>query len=274
MSKSVRNGRFVRAAVVAFGGAAIAALGGSTAVSAQRAQTASAQVTFTKDVAPILQRPASELPSARRDRADVADDLRGRAAVGALDQDSGSPGARCRRGHSTDDRHPEVQERSVAERRGDRDDRQVGRRRRAAGQRCRHAAAAASSTTSTAWHIGKPDIVVTYAEDVQDAGGRARPVRRPTPTPASTRIATSRRSRAASSTAVAQGRPSRAHRTRSTADDDDGTATTPAAAAASSSSSTRRARTATFYADDSGVLLKAGAEGALSAITSTRSARR
>jgi len=55
VSKIVRSGRFVRAAIVALGGTAIAALGGSSSVSAQRAQPAT-QATFSKDVAPILYR--------------------------------------------------------------------------------------------------------------------------------------------------------------------------------------------------------------------------
>jgi mono/diheme cytochrome c family protein len=59
VSKIVRGGWFVRAAVVAFCGTAIAALG-STAVNAQRAQTASAQVTFSKDVAPIFYKNCAE----------------------------------------------------------------------------------------------------------------------------------------------------------------------------------------------------------------------
>ena len=55
-----------------------------TTVGAQQGSTPNArtpQVTFTKDVAPILQElPA--LPSRRSVRADVAADLRGRQAVG------------------------------------------------------------------------------------------------------------------------------------------------------------------------------------------------
>ena len=57
-------------------------------------------------------------------------------------------------------RHPEVQARSVAERRGDREDREVGRQRRAARQPGRHAEAAATSTTTDKWTIGEPDLIL------------------------------------------------------------------------------------------------------------------
>ena len=47
------------------------------------------QVTFTKDVAPILQRSCQKCHRPGLDRADVAPDVSGRAAVGAFDQARG-----------------------------------------------------------------------------------------------------------------------------------------------------------------------------------------
>ena len=98
-------------------------------------------------------------------------------------------------GHRSARRHPELQERSVAARRRDRDDRQMGRRRRADGQRRRHAEAARVRRCGSLAH--------------RQAGRRSSPRRstscRPKPPtggaattsrPASPRIATSRRSRA------------------------------------------------------------------------------
>ena len=65
------------------------------------AQTAKPAPTFTKDVAPIFQDEVRVVPSARFDRADVARDLRGGAAVGALDQGPRRRRGRCRPGTST-----------------------------------------------------------------------------------------------------------------------------------------------------------------------------
>ena len=87
-----------------------------------------------------------ELPSARRRRADVAAHLRRGAPVGARDQAAHRDRPARRRDAAVvrreEHRHPEIQERSVAQRRRDRDDREVGRQRRAARQSRRHAAAA------------------------------------------------------------------------------------------------------------------------------------
>ena len=76
---------------------------------------------------------------ARFDRADVAHDLRRGAAVGALDQGPRRRPPDAAVAHRPDRRHPEIQERSLAHRRADRDDRPLGRRRRAAGRSERHA---------------------------------------------------------------------------------------------------------------------------------------
>ena len=64
------------------------------------AGTADAAPTFTKDVLPILQRSCQTVPSSGHHRADVADDLSGGPAVGALDQAEAPRCARCRRGTS------------------------------------------------------------------------------------------------------------------------------------------------------------------------------
>ena len=98
--------------------------------------------TFAKDVAPIFQKKLPDVPSPGHVGADVARHLRRSPAVGAVD-----PAARRQPRHAAvasrqDRRHPPLQERSLAERRRDRDDRALGRRRRAAGQPGRHAGAA------------------------------------------------------------------------------------------------------------------------------------
>ena len=124
------------------------------------AQTsAGGQVTFTKDVAPILQkacqdchRPGMMAPMSLltyQDARPWARSIKTKVATREMppwfiDQ------AR---------RHPEVQERSVALRQGDRDDREVGRlpaRRRAIRPTCRSRVDFDAMAT---WHI-KPDLVV------------------------------------------------------------------------------------------------------------------
>ena len=112
----------------------------------QRAADRSAQdVTFSKDIAPILQRSCQTLPSARLAGADVAAHLRRSAPVRGVDE-AAHESARAEHDaavvHREGHRHPAVQERHLAERRGDREDARVGRQRRAAGQSGRHAAAA------------------------------------------------------------------------------------------------------------------------------------
>ena len=105
-----------------------------------------AEVTFTKHIAPILQRsceschrPDGVAPMSLR----TYDEVR---PVGARDQAAHRHRPARRRDAAVvrreEHRHPEVQERSVAQRRRDRDDREVGRQRRAARQPRRHAAAA------------------------------------------------------------------------------------------------------------------------------------
>ena len=104
----------------------------------------------------------------------------------------------------------QLQERSVAERRGDREDREVGRQRRAARQPGRHAAGRRSTPTATRGAIGTPDLIVKTRDHRE--GERAGLVGRDSerPDPASPRTATSRRSRSARSTTSANGGTGRA----------------------------------------------------------------
>ena len=175
------------------GGAAAILLLAATA-SAQTS-TSTGQVTFTKDVAPILQRSCVTCHRAGE-----------MAPMSLMTYEDARPWARAIKTRTAAremppfhidkiDRHHVVQERSVAERRGDCHDRQVGRRRRAARQPGRHAAAAAvrrrqhladssltssSSSRRTRWR--RPDRICTAIS---------------TPTSRSPRTATSRRSRPA-----------------------------------------------------------------------------
>ena len=68
--------------------------------STAQAQAPNAEPTFTKDVLPILQRSCQQCHRPGTVGADVAADLSGSAAVGALDQAEGHRSARCRRGTS------------------------------------------------------------------------------------------------------------------------------------------------------------------------------
>ena len=107
---------------------------------------ASAEVTFAKDVAPILQRSCQHCHNA----SGVApmplttyEEVRPWSrAIKTQDRARGSRGRHAAVVRRKEHRHPEFQGRSIAERRGDRHDREVGRQRRAARQPRRHAAAA------------------------------------------------------------------------------------------------------------------------------------
>ena len=135
-------------AVMIAGPSRFGAQGGPPAASSgsQASAPPAPELTFTKDIAPILQRSCENCHRAGRRRADVALHLRRGAALGARHQAAHRhrPARRrdaalvCREEH----RHPEVQERSVAERRRDREDREVGRqpaRRAAIPPTCRRA---------------------------------------------------------------------------------------------------------------------------------------
>ena len=108
--------------------------------------------------------PSAHLPECHRpgvDRADVAADLPGCAAVGALDQAEGRRARDAAVAHRSQHRHHQVQGRSVAQRCRDRDHRDSGStaaRPWATRPTCRRPR---SSAISISWFIGKPDIVVT-----------------------------------------------------------------------------------------------------------------
>ena len=123
-----------------------AAVGVSAPFALQAQQAAAPEVTFTKDIAPILQRscqnchrPDGVAPMSLVTYEEV------RPWARAIKQRTGIGPQRRRDAalvRREEHRHPEVPERSVAERRRDRQDREVGRQRRAARQPGRHAAAA------------------------------------------------------------------------------------------------------------------------------------
>ena len=153
--------------VMSFAVAAVVTL--PTAAAAQ-------QVTFTKDVAPILQR-SCRAAIGRGDRADVAHDVRAGAAVGARDQDARGVARDAAVARRQDDRDHEVQERSVALGRRDRDDRRSGwtpARRRATPPTCRRRRQFAEAARLADWQAGSRHQV----PGVHRARRRARPVRR------------------------------------------------------------------------------------------------
>ena len=97
-----------------------------------------------------------DLPSPGHIGADVAGHLRRSAPVGAVD-----PATRREPRHAAvasrqDGWHPPLQERSIAQRRRDRDRRAMGRHRRAAGQSGRHAGAARRSARKATGSSASP----------------------------------------------------------------------------------------------------------------------
>ena len=120
--------------------------GGSMESVVMAQQAPSSDVTFTKDIAPILQRtcqnchrPDGVAPMSLITYEEV------RPWARAIKTRTGIGPARRRDAalvHREEHRHPALQERSVAQRRGDREDRAVGGQRRAAGaipRTCRRA---------------------------------------------------------------------------------------------------------------------------------------
>ena len=101
---------------------------------AASAQSAAGVPTFTKDIAPIFQVKCEVLPSRRSDGADVARDLRRGPAVGPVHCGPHQRTPDAAVAHRQDRRHPEVQERSLAFRRSDRHDREMGGGRGAEGR--------------------------------------------------------------------------------------------------------------------------------------------
>ena len=119
----------------------------------------------------------SDLPSHRRDRPDVADDLPTGAAVGPRDQDPRRRTARCRRGTSTG-RSASRSSRTI---RRSRDDEiatiaagSMPARRAATRPTCRRCR---SSRARRRWQIGEPDLIINFPK-YKVPGGRSRPLRR------------------------------------------------------------------------------------------------
>ena len=154
---------------------ACALLASSTSSPARRRPRRLRPVTFTKDIAPILQRSCQECHHAGRCGADVARHLRRSPAVGAGDEDADRAPEPARRDAAVlrreEHRHPEVQARSVAERRGDREDRDSGptaARRAATPPTCR---SRSTSTTTDKWTIGEPDLILKSRDVLVPAAG-------------------------------------------------------------------------------------------------------
>ena len=151
--------------------AAVFAAAWSGQISAQTPSPAAGTLTFTKDVAPILQRSCQNCH-----RPDSM------APMSFLTYEDVRPWARSINRTSTAremppwyiDRtvgHPPVRGRSVADRCRGRDDHEVGRRRRAREAirpTCRRPC---SSSNDDIWHIGKPDLVVKSTEHHIPAAG-------------------------------------------------------------------------------------------------------
>ena len=92
------------------------------------------EVTFTRDIAPILQRSCQKCHRPDSVAPDVADHLRGGTTVGPGHEDADRPAVAAGRDaalvHREEHRDPEIQGRPVAQRRGDREDCEMGRQRR------------------------------------------------------------------------------------------------------------------------------------------------
>ena len=211
------------------------------------------------------------VPSAGAVGADVADDLRRRAAVGALDQDARGGPRDAAVAHRPERRHPEVQGRSVVERRRDRDDRRRGwtpARRAATRPTCRRSV---SSPTPTSGRSASP------IWSCASRRSRCRPSGR-------TCFPTLHRAARAHRRSLHQGDPDpagerRRHGASCTTRRHDGGAGAATAAtrtsrtAGRSSSSTRPARPRSCIRTTRGVLLKAGTRLNLGT-TCTRSVKR
>ena len=151
-------------------GLVFAAIVGLAAPHALKAAPAAVpgEVTFTKDIAPILQRSCENCHRADGVAPMSLVDLRRGAAVGARHQAAHRHRPEGRRDAAVvrreEHRHPEVPERSVAERRRDRQDRASGptaARRAATRPTCRRAKVYADAS---AWAIGTPDLIVKTQE--------------------------------------------------------------------------------------------------------------
>ena len=165
---------------VGLGIAAFAAIVGLIGPATASAQTAAAP-TFTKDVAPIFQAKCEACHRADGMAPMSLVDLRRGAALGEVDRDRVGDAPDAAVAHRQDGRHPEVQERSLAERRADRDHPRVGRRRRAEGRSEGHAARRRSGPTKPSrgtWptKYGEPDLVVKSPDYTMPRGRAGRVV--------------------------------------------------------------------------------------------------
>ena len=139
------------------------------------------QVTFSKDVAPILPGQVPVMPRARIDRADVAAHVPGSAPVGEVHQAARRGAADAAVACRPQRRRSEVQERHVAERRAGRHDRRAGSiraRSKAIRPTCRRSS---RSTTTLFWQAerdgyGPPDLIVKSPEYTMPAFSQDRMV--------------------------------------------------------------------------------------------------
>ena len=126
-------------------------------------------VTFSKDVAPILQAKCQECHQPNSIAPMSLITYQGSAAVGAIDQAArgGAPDAAV--AHRPERRRPEVQERHVADRRADRHDRPLGGCRRACKAIRRTLPPPKPLVTDNEWQgvrdgFGPPDLVIKSPE--------------------------------------------------------------------------------------------------------------
>ncbi len=140
-----------------------------------------------------------ELPPARLGRADVASHLRGGAPVRVGHQaphvDPQQAGHDAAVVHREGHRHPAVQERHLAQRRGSGEDRTLGGQRRAARQPGRHAEAARVRRRRGLDHRHARSRRLDAPGQPEGRDARLVGQRRRSPIRASPKIATSRRSR-------------------------------------------------------------------------------
>ena len=148
------------------------ALAMSTPAAAQSGS--SGEVTFTKDIAPILQRSCQHCHNSSGVAPMPLIDVRGSAAVVARHEDADRP--RSARGRDAavvrraEHRHPAVQEQSRAQRGGDRADCEVGRRGAPRGNPA-DMPPPRDFANADKWTIGEPDLVLRSPEVVVPAVG-------------------------------------------------------------------------------------------------------
>ena len=146
--------------------ARVAIMVATVPMKAGQSVTGQPQVTFTKDVAPILQEHCQACH-----RAGTI------APMSLVTYEEARPWARSIKQKVVAremppwfiDKNVGVQHFSndrIADRRRNRDDRQVGGQRRSAGKSRRHAARRAQFPDADAWQIGKPDLIVTLPKDL------------------------------------------------------------------------------------------------------------